>query len=154
MQECEQLDNHSQNSAEQRMFPVDFEHLRLAVQEDRTLVLLDFGQCKALTAARQRALACLIIALDKGRPSVVVAAMKVLPLSCGHCDGFLHHLTLLIHSHVLLVCKAGHQKEGLTVYCGPQGKGMEFNGLDGGAVEPILITVVANIIFDVRCVHC
>jgi hypothetical protein len=40
-------------------------------------VLLDFGQCKALTAERQRALARLIIALDKGWPSGVVAAMKV-----------------------------------------------------------------------------
>lgn len=40
-------------------------------------MLLDFGQCKALTAERQRALARLIIALDKGWPSGVVAAMKV-----------------------------------------------------------------------------
>lgn len=39
-------------------------------------MLLDFGQCKALTAERQRALAHLIIALDRGWPSGVVAAMK------------------------------------------------------------------------------
>lgn len=39
-------------------------------------MLLDFGQCKALSATRQRALARLVIALDRGRPAGVVAAMK------------------------------------------------------------------------------
>ncbi len=52
------------------------------MQEDGTLVLLDFGQCKALTAHRQRALARLIIALDKGWPSGVVAALKVGSIPC------------------------------------------------------------------------
>lgn len=28
--------------------------------------------------------------------------------------------------------------------------GMEFKGLDGRAADPILVTLVANIIFDVR----
>jgi predicted unusual protein kinase regulating ubiquinone biosynthesis (AarF/ABC1/UbiB family) len=53
-----------------------------ACQEDGTLVLLDFGQCKALSAARQRALARLVIALDKGWPSGIVAAMKARPILC------------------------------------------------------------------------
>ncbi|CAL8465767.1 g5303 [Coccomyxa elongata] len=31
-----------------------------------------------------------------------------------------------------------------------KGMGMEFKGLDGRAADPILVTIVANIIFDVR----
>lgn len=31
-----------------------------------------------------------------------------------------------------------------------QGMGMEFKGLDGKAADPLLVTIVANIIFDVR----
>ncbi|BDA51611.1 Protein ACTIVITY OF BC1 COMPLEX KINASE 8, chloroplastic [Coccomyxa sp. Obi] len=91
---------------QQGLFQADPHAGNLLLQEEGTLVLLDFGQCKALTAARQRAIARLIIALDKGRPSGVVAAMK--------------------------------------------GMGMEFKGLDGRAADPVLITIVANIIFDVR----
>ena len=47
------------------------------LQEDGTMVLLDFGQCKALSAARQAALARLVIAMDQGWPAGVVRAMKV-----------------------------------------------------------------------------
>ena len=54
------------------------------LQDDGTLVLLDFGQCKALSATRQRALAKLIIALDKGWPSGIVAALKVCHMSATH----------------------------------------------------------------------
>ena len=52
------------------------------LQDDGTLVLLDFGQCKALSAPRQRALARLVIALDRGWPSGVVAALKVCHAGC------------------------------------------------------------------------
>ena len=41
------------------------------------MVLLDFGQCKALSAARQAALARLVIAMDQGWPAGVARAMKV-----------------------------------------------------------------------------
>ena len=41
------------------------------------MVLLDFGQCKALSAERQAALARLVIAMDQGWPAGVVRAMKV-----------------------------------------------------------------------------
>ena len=46
------------------------------MQEDGTLVLLDFGQCKALTAERQTALARLVIAMDRGWPAGVAQATK------------------------------------------------------------------------------
>ena len=133
------------------------EDLHLAVQEDGTLVLLDFGQCKALTAARQRALARLIIALDKGRPPGVVAAMKVLafPLTyfplwwlCTwwHC--------FYVHKPVQGATDSCRQQwKGLAMFCGAQGMGMEFKDLQGHAADPVLVTIVANIIFDVRCVH-
>ena len=49
-----------------------------ALQEDGTMVLLDFGQCKALSAARQAALARLVIAMDQGWPAGIVRAMKVI----------------------------------------------------------------------------
>ena len=51
------------------------------VQDDGRLVLLDWGQCKALTAARQRALAQLVIALDRGWTLGIVAAMSGMGLS-------------------------------------------------------------------------
>ena len=54
------------------------ERLCGALQEDGTMVLLDFGQCKALSAARQAALARLVIAMDQGWPAGVVRAMKVI----------------------------------------------------------------------------
>ena len=47
------------------------------LQEDGTMVLLDFGQCKALSAERQAALARLVIAMDQGWPAGIVRAMKV-----------------------------------------------------------------------------
>ena len=46
------------------------------MQDDGTLVLLDFGQCKALTAERQASLARLVIALDRGWPADVAHATK------------------------------------------------------------------------------
>ena len=46
------------------------------LQEDGKLVLLDFGQCKALPLHRHRALARLIIALDGGDPLAVTLAMS------------------------------------------------------------------------------
>jgi serine/threonine protein kinase len=45
----------------------------LLLQEDGNLVLLDFGQCKALSAARQETLARLYVALDGGSPADVAA---------------------------------------------------------------------------------
>ena len=57
-----------------------------ALQEDGTLVLLDFGQCKALTAERQAALARLVIAMDRGWPADVAQATKT------RCSG-LHPIT-------------------------------------------------------------
>ena len=50
-------------------------------QDDGRLVLLDWGQCKALTAARQRALAHLVVALDRGWTLGIVAAMSGMGLS-------------------------------------------------------------------------
>lgn len=47
------------------------------LQEDGTMVLLDFGQCKALSAERQAALARLVVAMDQGWPAGIVRAMKV-----------------------------------------------------------------------------
>ena len=44
-------------------------------------MLLDFGQCKALTADRQAALARLVIAMDRGWPLGVVQAMQA-----GSCN--------------------------------------------------------------------
>ena len=41
------------------------------------MVLLDFGQCKALSAERQAALSRLVIAMDQGWPAGIVRAMKV-----------------------------------------------------------------------------
>ena len=46
------------------------------VQDDDKIVLLDFGQCKALPAARQRALAQLIIAMDDGNELEIALAMS------------------------------------------------------------------------------
>ncbi|KAK9822468.1 hypothetical protein WJX81_005700 [Elliptochloris bilobata] len=54
---------------------------QLLLQEDGRLVLLDWGQCKALTAARQRALAQLVVALDRGWTLGIVAAMSGMGLS-------------------------------------------------------------------------
>ena len=54
---------------------------QLLLQDDGRLVLLDWGQCKALTAARQRALAQLIVALDRGWTLGIVAAMSGMGLS-------------------------------------------------------------------------
>lgn len=71
------------------------------------MVLLDFGQCKALTAQRQRALAKLMIALDQGWPDRVVAAMS--------------------------------------------GMGLDFSDGQGGGANPLLVTIVANIMFDTKC---
>ena len=60
------------------------------------MVLLDFGQCKALSAERQAALARLVIAMDQGWPAGIVRAMKVtrsmylpegLPLLAGQSQG-------------------------------------------------------------------
>ena len=51
------------------------------VQDDGRLVLLDWGQCKALTAARQSALAQLVVALDRGWTLGIVAAMSGMGLS-------------------------------------------------------------------------
>eukprot|EP00884_Botryococcus_braunii_P006323 jgi/Botrbrau1/15692/Bobra.4_1s0069.1 len=76
------------------------------LQDDGKLVLLDFGQCKALTAKRQRALAKLMIALDQGWPDQVVAAMS--------------------------------------------GMGLDFSNGAGGRANPLLVTIVANIIFDTK----
>lgn len=45
-------------------------------QEDGRLELLDFGQCKALTADRQAALARLVLAMDRGWPTGVAQAMQ------------------------------------------------------------------------------
>lgn len=69
-------------------------------------MLLDFGQCKALTAQRQRALAKLMIALDQGWPDRVVAAMS--------------------------------------------GMGLDFSDGQGGGANPLLVTIVANIMFDTK----
>ena len=44
-------------------------------------MLLDFGQCKALTADRQAALARLVIAMDRGWPTGVAQAMQA-----GSCN--------------------------------------------------------------------
>ena len=50
-------------------------------QEDGSLALLDWGQCKALTAGRQRALARLVVALDRGWSLGIVHAMAGMGLS-------------------------------------------------------------------------
>jgi len=49
-------------------------------QEDGDLALLDWGQCKALTASRHRALARLYVALDRGWSLGIVAAMSSMGL--------------------------------------------------------------------------
>ncbi len=69
-------------------------------------MLLDFGQCKALTAERQRGMARLMIAMDRGWPDEIVAAMS--------------------------------------------GMGLDFASMEGGIANPLIVTIVANIIFDTR----
>lgn len=46
------------------------------MQDDGKLVLLDFGQCKALSAARHKALAQLIVTMDKGNNLAIALAMS------------------------------------------------------------------------------
>jgi hypothetical protein len=52
------------------------DELGARAQEDGGLALLDWGQCKALTASRHRALARLYVALDRGWSLGIVAAMS------------------------------------------------------------------------------
>ena len=58
-----------------------------AVQDDGTLVLLDWGQCKALSLERHVALCHLIRALDVGNADSIVAAMSAMGLSFKARDG-------------------------------------------------------------------
>ena len=46
------------------------------VQDDGKLVLLDFGQCKALSATRHKALAQLIVTMDEGNKLAIALAMS------------------------------------------------------------------------------
>ena len=46
------------------------------MQDDGKLVLLDFGQCKALSASRHKALAQLIVTLDEGNTLAIALAMS------------------------------------------------------------------------------
>ena len=64
-------------------------------------MLLDWGQCKALTAARQRALAQLVVALDRGWTLGIVAAMSGMGLS------FLAKVSQLKLERLLLSRRAG-----------------------------------------------
>lgn len=48
----------------------------VVLQDSGNLVLLDFGQCKALPAARQKALANVIIAMDEGDDLEIALAMS------------------------------------------------------------------------------
>ena len=81
-------------------------------------MLLDFGQCKALSAARQAALARLVIAMDRGWPADIARATK------ARCSG-LHPVArccscqLRQHNRLSTCCKAWmcnphlHAAEGL-----------------------------------------
>ncbi|CAL5224036.1 g6658 [Coccomyxa viridis] len=69
------------------LFQADPHPGNLLLQEDGTLVLLDFGQCKALTAERQAALARLVIAMDQGWPADVAQATKGMGLDFRAASG-------------------------------------------------------------------
>lgn len=46
------------------------------LQDDGRLVLLDFGQCKALSSTRHRTLAQLIVTMDEGNDLAIALAMS------------------------------------------------------------------------------
>lgn len=57
------------------------------VQNDGRLVLLDFGQCKALPASRHKALAQLIVAMDEGNELSIALAMSKMGMNFSALGG-------------------------------------------------------------------